>query len=153
MNPIDAPLLAACAAYGRQTRGQCPTRVALGFADGSEVTVPVTDAPPPPAPAAGWPHPDGWDFRPSEAAFNGARVKVGGKLWKILRLLAERPGHPVTAERLKREVWGEEPEMVEDSNLHGHVSQLRKRLRDALGMAAEDNPVTQFCGVYRLTVH
>jgi hypothetical protein len=56
------------------------------------------------------------------------------------------------ADRLKRDVWGEEPDMVEDANLHGHVSWLR-RLREALGLAPEDNPVTFFCGAYRLAIH
>lgn len=152
MCPHDASLFHALSAYGRVTRGQCPSRVAIGFPDGAEVTLPVPAAPPDLKPA-GWPRPDGWDFRDGEAAFNGLRFKLGGKLLGILRLLAERPGEPVSADRLKREVWGEEPDLVEDGNLHGHVSQLRKKLRDVLGLAAEDNPVTHFCGAYRLAVH
>lgn len=153
MSPHDAKLFVALVVYGRDTRGLPPSRVALSYPDGVEVALPVPAVPPPPEPAAEWPRADGWDFREGDAAFNGVRFRLGGKLLGILRVLAERPGQPVSADRLKREVWGEEPDMVEDANLHGHVSQLRRRLREALGLAAEDNPVTFFCGAYRLAIH
>lgn len=144
MNPHDTSLYNAAAVYGRQVRGTPPRKLTLTWEDGSEVVL---------AAPTSWPRPDGWDFRPGEAAYDGVRFRLGGKTLGILRLLAERPGDPVSADRLKREVWGEEPDMVEDANLHGHVSQLRRRLREALGLAAEDNPVTFFCGAYRLAIH
>lgn len=101
-----------------------------------------------------WPPAEGWAFRPGEAAFNGSRFRLAGKLLAILRELATRPGEPVTADRLKLVVWGErEPDMVEDGNVQGHVSMLRKRLRDALGLGGDVNPVAHAGGAYRLGMY
>jgi len=154
--PTDDLLFEAIQIHSMRTRGQAAKRVTLEYQDGSETTLPVPARQPPdllsreqPTPQA-WPPPDGWAFRPGEAAFDGTRFKLSGKL---LATLAERPGEPVTGDRLKKVVWGEEPDMVEDGNVQGHLSILRKRLRDALGMPAEVNPIGHADGAYRLAVY
>lgn len=154
--PIDDLLFDAVQAHSMRTRGQPAQRVTLEYLDGSHITLPV-----PSRHTSGretiephhWPPPEGWAFRPGEAAFNGSRFKLCGKLLAILRELAAHKGEPVTADQLKKEVWGEEPDLVEDGNVQGHVSQLRKRLRESLGLDVDVNPIGYADGAYRLTVH
>lgn len=156
--PVDDLLFDAIHTHSMRTRGQPARRVTLEYPDGSETTLPLparTDPAtlPPITTAATWPPGEGWAFRPGEAAFNGVRFKLGGRLLAILKELADHPGEPVTGDRLKLVVWGEEPDMVEDGNLQGHVSLLRKKLRDALGLEAAFNPVGHADGAYRLALH
>lgn len=156
--PVDDLLFDAIHAHSMRTRGQPARRVTLEYTDGSETTLPLPSRSGPfteaeAVPVVIWPPGEGWAFRPGEAAFNGTRFKLGGKLLAILRQLAERPGEPVTGDRLKLIVWGEEPDMVEDGNLQGHVSLLRKRLRDALGLEPGLNPVSFADGAYQLVVY
>lgn len=150
---LDTPLIAAVVAHGQRTRGLPVLRVSVVYGDGSELSIPVPVAREPATVSRSpstWPTPEGWSFRPGEAALNGVRFKIAGKLLSILRELAAHPGEPVTADRLKRQVWGEDPDMVEDGNVQGHVSQLRKRLRDALGLDESHNPITHSDGAYTL---
>lgn len=167
--PIDDLLFDAIHAHSMRTRGQPAKRVTLQYEDGSETALslptraelmtPDATGPQENAPAlidcrpAVWPPEEGWAFRPGEAAFNGTRFKLGGKLLAILRELADRAGEPVTADRLKRIVWGEEPDMVEDGNLQGHISLLRKKLRDALGLDRGYDPIPHADGAYRLAAY
>lgn len=154
--PIDDLLFDAVQTHSLRTRGQPAARVTLEYLDGSQTTLPLPARRSPDVVASDqpvWPTTDGWAFRPGEAAFNGTRFKLCGKLLGILRELAAHPGEPVTADRLKKEVWGEEPDMVEDGNVQGHVSQLRKRLREALGLGADLNPIAFADGAYRLAVY
>ncbi|QJW94749.1 winged helix-turn-helix domain-containing protein [Frigoriglobus tundricola] len=153
--PVEATLYDAVHTHAMQTRGQPARYITLGFSDGTEATLPlpVREDAQPVELLASWPPPDGWAFRAGEAAFNGHRFRLGGKLAAILRELATHPGWPVTADRLKRAVWGEEPDMVEDANVQSHVSLLRKRLRDALGLEPALNPITFADGAYKLAVY
>jgi DNA-binding response OmpR family regulator len=158
-SPIDQLLFDAVQAHSLRTRGRRAKRVTVECDDGSSYSepLPVRD-PEPGAQVAGcgpcaWPPDEGWAFRPGEAAFNGTRFKVAGKLHAILRELARVPGAPVTGDRFKREVWGEDPDLIEDGNLQGHVSQLRKKLRDALGLDRGFDPIPHADGAYRLTVY
>src|SRR5581483_5874914 len=149
---VDEPLFDSLLAHSLRTRGRLPRRVIIEYTDGSAMTlpVPVRPFPPPadspavaaghPAGGAGWPAATGWDFRAGEAAFDGCRFRLGGRLLAILRELAARRGEPVGGDRLKRAVWGDDPDLVDDGNLQGHVSILRKRLREALGLDAGFNP-------------
>lgn len=162
LKPVDELLFDAVRAHSMRTRGQPARRVTLHYSDGSETTLPVPERDAVPAVADSetateqtsnaWPPLEGWAFRPGEAAFNGQRFKLAGKLLAILRELAERPGQPVTGDALKLKVWGEEPDMVEDANLQGHLSLLRKKLRDALGIA-DVNPIPHADRAYRLAVY
>lgn len=160
--PVDELLFDAIRAHSLRTRGQPARRITLHYLDGSETTMPVPDREHAAAVADpqhgdehavnAWPPLEGWAFRPGEAAFNGQRFKLSGRLLAILRELAERPGQPVTADALKLKVWGEEPDMVEDANVQGHISLLRKKLRDALGLG-DVNPIQHADRAYRLAVY
>lgn len=153
--PPEHSLLASAIDYARAVTGlaAATVRVEVRLVDRSRriIELPVI-APPPPAPHE-WPPAEGWALRPGEAAYCGRAFRLAGHLWGLLRALADRPGEPVSADRLKRAVWGEEPGQVDDNNLQGHVSMLRRRLREALGLDARANPVEHADGAYRLAVH
>jgi TolB-like protein len=55
---------------------------------------------------------------------DGAEVPLGSRAFDVLRALALRPGRLVTKDELLAEVW--RGLVVEESNLHVQVSQLRK---------------------------
>jgi hypothetical protein len=155
--PMDELLFEAVHVHSLRTRGQPATRVTLHYTDGSEIILPVPARAiavqvAAPESVQSWPPPDGWAFRPGEAAFNGIRMKLCGKLLAMLKELAAHPGEPVTSDRLKKVVWGEDPDDVEDGNLQGHVSLLRKRVRECLGLG-DMNPITHADGAYRLAVY
>jgi DNA-binding response OmpR family regulator len=157
--PPDEALFNAIRAHCMRTRGVQPRRVTVAYDDGSKTSFTLSvllnqqngQPSPEAAPAPGWPPTEGWAIRPGEAAFNGTRFALTGKLNAILRELAHAYGEPVTADRLKHAVWGEDPAHVEDGNLQGHVSLLRKKLRDALNLG-DVNPIAHSDGAYWLTV-
>jgi DNA-binding winged helix-turn-helix (wHTH) protein len=57
---------------------------------------------------------------------NGHVVAQGGRAFDLLVVLLKRGGRLVSKDELLHAVWGEA--MVEEANLHVHVSALRKRL-------------------------
>jgi two-component system phosphate regulon response regulator PhoB len=59
---------------------------------------------------------------------NGQLVKLGPKEFKLLQLLAERPGHIFSREKLLDSVWGYGV-FIEDRTVDVHMSRLRKALR------------------------
>ena len=59
---------------------------------------------------------------------NGQLVKLGPKEFKLLQLLAERPGHIFSREKLLDSVWGHGV-FIEDRTVDVHMSRLRKALR------------------------
>ena len=59
---------------------------------------------------------------------NGQLVKLGPKEFKLLKLLAERPGHIFSREKLLDSVWGHGV-FIEDRTVDVHMSRLRKALR------------------------
>ena len=59
---------------------------------------------------------------------NGQLVKLGPKEFKLLQLLAERPGHIFSREKLLDAVWGHGI-FIEDRTVDVHMSRLRKALR------------------------
>ena len=59
---------------------------------------------------------------------NGQLVKLGPKEFKLLQLLAERPGHIFSREKLLDSVWGYGV-FIEDRTIDVHMSRLRKALR------------------------
>ncbi len=90
----------------------------------------------------------GWGFACGQVSFNGKCFRLGGIRYRLLRVLAERPGHPVPDRLVKLRVWGETD--VEDDRLKDAVYQLRAVLRTAL--AIEDDPVERWEGGYRLAL-
>ena len=59
---------------------------------------------------------------------NDQLVKLGPKEFKLLNLLAERPGHIFSREKLLDIVWGHGI-FIEDRTVDVHMSRLRKALR------------------------
>ena len=59
---------------------------------------------------------------------NNQLVKLGPKEFKLLQLLAERPGHIFSREKLLDSVWGHGV-FLEDRTVDVHMSRLRKALR------------------------
>ena len=59
---------------------------------------------------------------------NDQLVKLGPKEFKLLTLLAERPGHIFSREKLLDSVWGHGI-FIEDRTVDVHMSRLRKALR------------------------
>ena len=59
---------------------------------------------------------------------NGQLVKLGPKEFKLLQLLAEKPGHIFSREKLLDSVWGHGV-FIEDRTVDVHMSRLRKALR------------------------
>ncbi|MBK7472565.1 MAG: transcriptional regulator [Betaproteobacteria bacterium] len=68
------------------------------------------------------------EVRPAERALliGGAPVALGGRAFDLLVALLERPGKLVTKDELLDAVWGRV--IVEEGNLHVHISTLRKLL-------------------------
>ena len=59
---------------------------------------------------------------------NDQLIKLGPKEFKLLTLLAERPGHIFSREKLLDTVWGHGI-FIEDRTVDVHMSRLRKALR------------------------
>ena len=59
---------------------------------------------------------------------NDQLVKLGPKEFKLLNILAERPGHIFSREKLLDSVWGHGI-FIEDRTVDVHMSRLRKALR------------------------
>ena len=59
---------------------------------------------------------------------NNQLVKLGPKEFKLLQLLAERPGHIFSREKLLDSVWGHGI-FIENRTVDVHMSRLRKALR------------------------
>ena len=59
---------------------------------------------------------------------NDQLIKLGPKEFKLLTLLAERPGHIFSREKLLDAVWGHGI-FIEDRTVDVHMSRLRKALR------------------------
>lgn len=59
---------------------------------------------------------------------NDQLIKLGPKEFKLLTLLAERPGHIFSREKLLDSVWGHGI-FIEDRTVDVHMSRLRKALR------------------------
>ena len=59
---------------------------------------------------------------------NGQLVKLGPKEFKLLTLLAERPGHIFSRQTLLDRIWGHDI-YIEDRTVDVHMSRLRKALR------------------------
>ena len=84
-----------------------------------------------------------FDATRHEVRVDGARVELTPREFEILRVLLTHPGRLVTKGRLLRAVWGEAYQ-GEDSYVHVHVSQLRRKLAAAdPGGALRDLIVTE----------
>jgi two-component system KDP operon response regulator KdpE len=67
------------------------------------------------------------DFAERRAVIDGAETRLTPTEWRLLAVLARRPGHLVTQSELLREVWG--PGYGRESNyLRVYANQLRRKL-------------------------
>jgi hypothetical protein len=86
-----------------------------------------------------WPPDEDWHFRPGEAAFLGVPIPTAGKLWGVLKALADARGAAVT--------WGDLADAVspdttpEPQAIRGYVSKVRAALRKAFGLDSSIDPI------------
>jgi len=67
------------------------------------------------------------DFDERRAVIDGAETRLTPTEWRLLSVLARRPGHLVSQRELLREVWG--PGYGRESNyLRVYANQLRRKL-------------------------
>ena len=79
---------------------------------------------------------DEFELDPSRRSLsrNGAPLALSSKSFQVLSYLVANPGRVVTKEELLKAVWPES--FVEESNLPGYISGLRKVLTDRSALIA-----------------
>ncbi len=71
------------------------------------------------------------DLAAGEVRKNGSRIRLQEKPLRVLALLAERQGHVVTREELKKHLWPEDTFVDFETGLNTAVSKLRDALSDS----------------------
>jgi cholera toxin transcriptional activator len=71
------------------------------------------------------------DAAAGELRKNGRKVKLQEQPFRVLLLLLERPGEPVTREEIRRALWSEDTFVDFDHSLNTVVNKLRDALDDA----------------------
>jgi DNA-binding winged helix-turn-helix (wHTH) protein len=71
------------------------------------------------------------DYRTGELRRAGAAVKLPPQPFKVLWLLASRPGEVVSREEIRQALWGEDTYVDFDSGLNFCINQIRRALRDS----------------------
>lgn len=96
-----------------------------------------------------WPKPQGWDFQPGQAAYNGKVFDINRKKKELLERFVRARGLPLTIARLRADVWPDND--PEDSTIRGYVCELRKLLREGLKLEPDYDPLVNVdAGAYRL---
>jgi hypothetical protein len=86
-----------------------------------------------------WPPDAGWHFRPGEAAYFGVVIPITGKLWGVLKALADARGAALTWCELSDAI---SPDTTpEPQAIRGYVSRVRAALRHAFGLDSSIDPV------------
>jgi len=70
------------------------------------------------------------DLKNGEARKAGLKIKIQPQPFKVLAILASRPGETVTREEIQREVWGNETFVDFDRGLNVCIQQIRAVLGD-----------------------
>ncbi|MGA8220369.1 MAG: winged helix-turn-helix domain-containing protein [Candidatus Acidiferrales bacterium] len=70
------------------------------------------------------------DLKNAEARKAGLKIKLQPQPFKVLAILASRPGETVTREEIQREVWGSETFVDFDRGLNVCIQQIRAALGD-----------------------
>jgi TolB-like protein/DNA-binding winged helix-turn-helix (wHTH) protein/Tfp pilus assembly protein PilF len=70
------------------------------------------------------------DLKNGEARKAGLKIKLQPQPFKVLAILASRPGEAVTREEIQREVWGSETFVDFDRGLNVCIQQIRAMLGD-----------------------
>ena len=71
------------------------------------------------------------DLQRQELFRNGARVRVPGKVYRVLDTLLERPGEIVTREELRARLWPADTHVNFEANVNTTVNKLRQVLGDS----------------------
>ena len=71
------------------------------------------------------------DLEAGELRRNGRRLKLQPQPFKLLVLLTRRPGHLVTREEIRQELWPEGTFVDFDQAVNFAIKQIRETLRDA----------------------
>lgn len=90
-------------------------------------------------PSRGLTVPDGWDFSPGVVRYSGAEIPVSGIPRRLLERLVWSSAS--TRDELVEAGWPDDLERMESNTLDKHLSELRKILRDSLGLPEKANPV------------
>ena len=76
------------------------------------------------------------DQQRQEITKNGEKLKLQGKVYRVLMTLLEKPGEVVTREELRQRLWPAETYVNYDANVNTTVNKLRLALGDS-----SDKPV------------
>jgi DNA-binding winged helix-turn-helix (wHTH) protein len=71
------------------------------------------------------------DQQRQEITKNGERLKLQGKVYRVLLTLLEKPGEVVTREELRQRLWPAETYVNYDANVNTTVNKLRLALGDS----------------------
>jgi DNA-binding winged helix-turn-helix (wHTH) protein len=71
------------------------------------------------------------DQQRQEITKNGERLKLQGKVYRVLMTLLEKPGEVVTREELRQRLWPAETYVNYDANVNTTVNKLRLALGDS----------------------
>src|SRR4029077_7548073 len=71
------------------------------------------------------------DQQRQEITKNGERLKLQGKVYRVLMALLEKPGEVVTREELRQRLWPAETYVNYDANVNTTVNKLRLALGDS----------------------
>src|SRR5262245_1650406 len=71
------------------------------------------------------------DLQSEELRRQGLKVRLRGKPFRILALLLERPGEPVTRQELREKLWHDGTFVDFDHGLNNAVNKLREALGDS----------------------
>jgi hypothetical protein len=80
-----------------------------------------------------------WELRPGLATYKGTEIRLSGLPWRLLRGFVQSRGHVLNREDILRLVWGSQ--VVSDTRVRGLLVQLRSKLRAALQLAREQDPI------------
>jgi len=71
------------------------------------------------------------DLKNEELFQEGARLKIQGKVYQALIALLQKPGHIVTREELRMQLWPADTHVNYDANVNTTVNKLRQVLGDS----------------------
>jgi DNA-binding winged helix-turn-helix (wHTH) protein len=71
------------------------------------------------------------DQQRQEITKNGEKLKLQGKVYRVLMALLEKPGEVVTREELRQQLWPAETYVNYDANVNTTVNKLRLALGDS----------------------
>jgi DNA-binding winged helix-turn-helix (wHTH) protein len=71
------------------------------------------------------------DQQRQEITKNGEKLKLQGKVYRVLMTLLEKPGEVVTREQLRQRLWPAETYVNYDANVNTTVNKLRLALGDS----------------------